>query len=215
MINFQNKVLVFFGNTQDSIEKIKSDFPYLIFKKIKQTHSNIVVESSNINATADSHYSAKACEALIISTADCLPIMIYCSQTHRVAAVHAGWRGVVNKVTEKTLLQLISTGSSDKKFHFWIGPHILQNSFEVDFEAYVLLSKAHYNLKNEDFMIFKNNKYFIELNKIVESQIKNVTDFTPEINFLNIDTKTNTDYYSYRRGQKTKERNLSFICLLS
>lgn len=214
MISFQSKAFVFFGSAEDSFEKIQSDFPDLNFKKIRQTHSDIVMKSSDQPVEADSHYTSNPKEALIIATADCLPIMIYCKQTHRVAAVHAGWRGVENKITEKTLQKLIMTGSSEKDFQFWIGPHILQNSFEIDFATYLLLSKSHYNLKDEDYMIFKNGKYYVALNKIVESQIKNVLNNVPEIISLNIDTKTNLDYYSYRRDQKTKARNISFIYLL-
>ena len=214
MISFQNNVFVFFGNAQDSFEKIKFDFPDLNFKKIRQTHSDIITISSDPPIEADSHYTSKSKEALIIATADCMPIMIYCKQTHRAAAVHAGWRGVENKITEKTLQKLISTGSSKKDFQFWVGPHILQNSFEVEFSTYALLSKSQYNLKTEDYMVYKDGKYYIALNKIIESQIKNILNKTPEIVFLNIDTKINSDYHSYRRDQKTKERNLSFIYLL-
>lgn len=214
MISFQSRAFVFFGNAEDSFEKIQSDFRDLNFKKIRQTHSDIVIKASDQPIEADSHYTSKAKEALIIATADCMPIMIYCKQTHRAAAVHAGWRGVENKITEKTLHELISTGSSKKDFQFWVGPHILQNSFEVDLATYALLSKSHYNLKDEEYMICKNSKCYIALNKIIESQIKNILNKTPEIVFLNIDTKINSDYHSYRRDQKTKERNLSFICLL-
>lgn len=215
MINFQNKALVFFGTTQDSFAKIQSDFPLLNFKKIRQTHSDIVVESSDDLREADAHYTSENHAALLIATADCLPIMVYCRQTHRVAAVHAGWRGVENKITEKTLQRLIATGSSKKEFQFWVGPHILQNSFEIDLATYDLLSKAQYNLHAHDYAIAKNNKFYVSLNKIIESQIENILDRKPEIIFLGIDTKTNSDYYSYRRDHQTKERNLSFICLLS
>lgn len=214
MISFQNRAFVFFGNSQDNFAKIQQDFPRLNFKKIHQTHSDIVVESSaNLNE-ADSHYTSETNAALLISTADCMPIMIYCKQTHRVAAVHAGWRGVANKITEKTLQKLIATGSSKKEFQFWVGPHILQGSFEVDRTTYDLLSVAHYNLPVNDYVVEKNNKYYVALNKIIETQIKNITGHSSEILFLDIDTKTSSDYYSYRRDQKTKERNLSFICLL-
>lgn len=216
MIRFQNKnVLVGFGGAQDSFEKTKNEYPELHFKKIKQTHSDIVVEASDQVFEADAHFSSKPNEALIIATADCMPIMIFCEQTLRVAAVHAGWRGVENKIVEKTLNKLISTGSSQKKLHFWVGPHLLQSSFEVDQDVKDLLMSSQYGLKEEEICFYKNNKYYVDLFKIVKSQIVHVTGLAPKIEFLNIDTQTNSDYHSYRRDQKTKERNLSFISLLA
>lgn len=197
------------------MEIIQKKYPTLLFKRIIQTHSDIIVESSLIPVEADAHYTAKSNEALLISTADCMPIMIYCRQTKRIAAVHAGWRGVENKIIKKTLQQLISTGSTTKDFKFWIGPHILQDSFEVDLSTFQLLSNSQYSLKNEDYVYTKNNKYYVNLLKIVRSQIINTISIEPDISITNIDTKINSDYYSYRRNNKAKERNLSFICLLS
>lgn len=220
MIKFQNeKIAVCFGGAAYSFEKIQSEFKplNLHFKKIKQTHSDIVVEANAAiqEKEADAHYTAQTNEALLIATADCMPIMIYCEQTHRVAAVHAGWRGIENRITEKTLKNLITSGSTQKKFKFWVGPHIQQGSFEVEADVQALLAKAHYGLKSENYCVFKNNKYFINLKNILVSQIENMLNTPPEIVFFDIDTKTSLDYYSYRRDQNTRQRNLSFICLLS
>lgn len=219
MIKFQNdKIIVFFGGIAHSLEQIQSEFMQenLHFKRIKQTHSDTVIEANLAEETqADAHYTDRTNEALLIATADCMPIMIYCEQTHRVAAVHAGWRGVENKIIEKTIKKLINTGSNQKKFKFWVGPHIQQESFEVEADVEKLLSKVHYGLKTEDFCSFKNKKYYINLQKILEAQIQNTLGSVPDIVYLDIDTKTNPDYYSYRRDSHTKKRNLSFICLLS
>ncbi len=215
MISYQNEVLVFFGDSHDSLEKIQTSYPQLKIKKIRQTHSDLIVEASDFPIEADAHFTSDTNSALLIATADCMPIMVYCSQTRRVAAIHAGWRGIANRITEKTLLQFVATGSSKKEFKIWVGPHILQNSFEIDQEAYDLLLNAKSGLAENEFAYKTNGKHYVALKKILESQIKNVTSTATKLFFLDIDTKTNPDYYSYRRDQKTKERNLSFICLLS
>lgn len=215
MISYQNEVLVFFGGTGDTLESIRAAFPLVQLKKIHQTHSDLVVEASESIIEADAHYTAEKNSALLIATADCMPIMIYCRQTRRVAAIHAGWRGIANRITEKTLERLITTGSSKKEFQTWVGPHILQNSFEVDQEAYDLLSNAQSGLAENEIAYKVNSKYHVDLKKILESQIRRAAPGTATPLFLDIDTKTNSDYYSYRRDQKTKKRNLSFICLLT
>ena len=38
-----------------------------------------------------------------ISTADCIPIIIYDHAHHAAAAVHAGWRGTVQRIAQKTI----------------------------------------------------------------------------------------------------------------
>lgn len=214
MINIKNEILhVYFGGVNSATEINSTNLKYN-FRRINQIHSNLVVESSELITEADAHYASKPNEALLISTADCMPIMIYCKQTHRIAAVHAGWRGVVNKITEKTLKHLITSGSTNKDFQFWIGPHILKDSFDVDKDVYNQLRSAHYGLKDENFVVFRENKFFIDLNKIVENQIQHTLDKMSEINFYETDTKANANFCSYRRDQKTQKRNLSFICLL-
>lgn len=215
MISYQNDVLVFFGNAHDSLSSIKAAYPGLRLKKIFQTHSDQVVEASDSVIEADAHYTSEINSALLIATADCMPIMVYCRQTRRVAAIHAGWRGIANRITEKMLLKLIDSGSSEKEFQIWVGPHILQNSFEIDQGAYDLLLSAQTGLAENQFAYQVNSKYYVDLKKILISQIENCAPGTTNIVFLDIDTKTNSDYYSYRRDHKTKERNLSFICLLN
>ena len=119
-----DKVICFFGKKFATLERIKSHFTGLSFQRIKQTHSDLILESSDQVYEADAHYTSARQKALIISTADCLPVFVHCKQTNRVAAIHAGWKGVANQIVFKTLQKLIQTGSSEKRFETWIGPHI-------------------------------------------------------------------------------------------
>ena len=219
MTSFQNNLgfgfksdnyLVFFGNSRASLEDLQNKFTEYTFKTIKQIHSDSVVESSSVAPEADAHYTAKQNEALVIATADCIPLMVYCEQTQRVLAIHAGWRGVENKIVEKSLNRLFATGSTDKNFKIFIGPHILQSSFEVEADTYNLLAKAHYGLKPSHYMFTRHDKFYVNLSKIVISQIEHVIQKMAEIEFLSIDTKTDREYNSYRRDQ-TKQRNFSFV----
>jgi YfiH family protein len=215
------KFICHFGNKMSETTQLKQTFPDFNLLRVRQTHSDIVIEAESKPETpyellteADAHYGSTKNQALAIATADCMPIMVYCAQTHRAAAIHAGWRGVCNKITEKTLLKLIETGSTDKNFEIFVGPSILQNSFEIDEDVFNILKKSQYNLKDSDYSEFKNNKYYVDLTKIVLSQINSATEKKAQTHFCNIDTKTNENFYSYRRGKQIKERNLSFICLL-
>lgn len=208
------KVLIFFGNKNGELENLKAEFPNFEFLRVKQTHSDIFLPASTELREADAHWSAEKNKALLIATADCMPLMIHCEQSGRVAAVHAGWRGVANGIIENTLKQLIHTGSDEKRFRIFCGPSIQQESFEVDRDVFDQLMAKSRTPQVSSYSIFKNNKYYVNLNAIAQNQIKATSGVMNSV-FSTIDTKTNDDFYSYRRGKLKSERNLSFICLLT
>lgn len=75
---------------------------------------------------ADALVSSAADCAVYVVTADCMPILVADRDTGRVAAVHAGWRGVELGVLAAAL-DALGAGS----FVAAIGPHIRVCCFEV------------------------------------------------------------------------------------
>lgn len=214
-LTYKNSAIqIFFGNKKSILENIKSAFPHLHPQRIKQTHSDIVVQASDQLVEADAHFSSEKSKGLLISTADCLPVMIYCSQTKKAAAVHAGWKGVANQIVLKTLNRFIDNGSSLKQFEIWIGPHILQDSFEIEVDVLKQLENASNGLQRNQYSFEKNSKFYVDLNQIVTSQIKQVAGESTVVHLIDIDTKTNLDYWSFRRDKDKAGRNLSFISVL-
>jgi len=71
----------------------------------RQIHSDrvLLVETSGPQGEGDALISDRPGLALAIRTADCLPILMADTRTHAVAAVHAGWRGVVAGIASKTI----------------------------------------------------------------------------------------------------------------
>lgn len=74
--------------------------------------------------------------AIGVRTADCVPVLLY-DPTHQVcAAIHAGWRGTVGRITQATISlmqQHFGTRSSD--LFAAIGPSIGPDSFQVGEEV--------------------------------------------------------------------------------
>ena len=67
-----------------------------------------------------------------VSTADCIPILLYDSKNHIVAAVHAGWRGTVGRILERTLQQMQTLfGTLSSELFAAIGPGIGLDAYEV------------------------------------------------------------------------------------
>ena len=68
---------------------------------------------------------------LTIRVADCVPVLIASSDGKVVAAVHAGWRGVVGNVVEKAVRGTREAGASAERMVAAIGPCICTQNFEV------------------------------------------------------------------------------------
>lgn len=69
---------------------------------------------------------------LVASVADCTPVLVFDTKNKAVAAVHAGWRGTVGGIVQKTLARMqqeYGTHGSDCKA--FIGACISAKNFEV------------------------------------------------------------------------------------
>jgi polyphenol oxidase len=100
----------------------------------KQVHSNhvLVVESEGKQGEGDALISNVAEIGLAIRTADCLPILIADPKHRAVAAVHAGWRGVVCEIAAKAVEAMTQHyGSKPEDLVVAIGPGIGPCCFEV------------------------------------------------------------------------------------
>ncbi len=71
--------------------------------------------------------------ALVVSTADCLPILIHDPVHAAVAAVHAGWRGTARRIASAAVRALgTAYGTSPADCRAAIGPGIRGCCYEVD-----------------------------------------------------------------------------------
>lgn len=84
---------------------------------------------------------------LCVSTADCVPVLLYDKEKEVIAAVHAGWRGTVGRIVEKTIEVMKSHyGSESKDLVACIGPSISLESFEVGDEVYAAFEEAGFDM---------------------------------------------------------------------
>ena len=71
--------------------------------------------------------------ALVIFTADCIPVLLYDPVTGAVGAAHCGWRGTALGLAEKTVHAMEDTfGSRAADLRCAIGPGISRCCFETD-----------------------------------------------------------------------------------
>ena len=82
-----------------------------------------------------------------VSTADCVPILIYDAHTRAIAAAHAGWRGTVAHIGQKTVAAMKERyGSNPADMKVLIGPSIGPDAFEVGDEVYEAFAEAHFDM---------------------------------------------------------------------
>ncbi len=208
-----HQVSVFFGKSHTNKLALEKEFYQINFLKLRQLHSDKVVQASSQNEEADAHWTQEINTGLVIATADCIPVLILNTATKKIAAVHAGWKGVCNQITMKTLRALSTKESTASDFIIWIGPHIALLSFEVQADVLQLLLNSSFEKNKHGHYLQKNNQFFVDLKSIVLSQINEALSAECQISELPLDTKTNNSFNSYRRDRQNSGRNLSFISL--
>lgn len=101
---------------------------------------------------------------LCISTADCVPVLIYDKKQCAIAAIHAGWRGTVASIVRDVLLRMKKEfGTRGEDVIACIGPSISFASFEVGEEVYEAFQKNGFDMPRISMRKEETGKYHIDL----------------------------------------------------
>ncbi len=95
---------------------------------LTQVHGTNVVRVEDHGACADASIASGPDNICVVMTADCLPVLFCNRSGTRVAAAHAGWRGLLAGVLEATLRQFDEPPANVLA---WLGPAIGPDAFEV------------------------------------------------------------------------------------
>lgn len=111
---------------------------------LRQVHGTRVVELGPDSADgleADACWTSRRGLACTVMVADCLPLLLSAPDGSSVAAVHAGWRGLLGRDGMGVLESLCEswpaarTRSQREKLRVWLGPCIGPEAFEVGAEV--------------------------------------------------------------------------------
>jgi YfiH family protein len=148
---------------------------------------------------------------ICVSTADCIPLMLYDKANDLVAVVHAGWRGTLKRIVVHTLHELHERfGTEGKNVYAGIGPGISLAAFEVGNEVYDAFSKAGFDMNAISCFSEDSNKYHIDLWQANSMQLEECGVPHEQIELSGICTYTQyEDFFSARRLGKESGRILS------
>lgn len=113
-------------------------------KWLTQTHSDYAVDAALIDVEppqADASFTDQAGIVCAVLTADCLPVLVCSKEGRQIAAIHAGWRGLLAGIISNTLAAMRT-----QNVLVWLGPAISAACFEVGAEV-----RAAFMAKSADF----------------------------------------------------------------
>lgn len=115
----------------------------------RQVHGSAVIDVQSADAAEADIVIAEPLEdpadvmwMAAVRTADCVPILLACPRSGRVAAVHAGWRGLVADAPGVAIEQMLCRGSRTEELHVAIGPAIGLDRFEIGPEVATAMQQS-------------------------------------------------------------------------
>lgn len=151
---------------------------------------------------------------LTVTTADCVPILLFDPQKQALAAIHSGWRGTVQNILYNTVHTLITTYSSKpNNLYGVIGPHISAEVYAVGSDV-----REAFETADRRYTSFFSpqpqhpNHFLLNLSGIIQFQISNCGIPAKNIHLSPLCTFSRPDlFFSARRDSVHSGRMLSGI----
>lgn len=165
---------------------------------LQQIHSDRAIQANTASGveTADASFTCQKGVVCAVLTADCLPLLLCSRDGNSVAAVHAGWRGLLSGVVENTVKAL-----SEENLIAWLGPAIGADCFEVGGEVReAFMNKSKFF--TEAFRKQKEDKWLADIYRL--ARIILAASGVDQVYGGGYCTMTDSErFFSYRRDGKT------------
>ena len=170
-----------------------------------QIHSNKVLYITNPGTYNNldgliAHGDSKL--ILVMRTADCIPMFVFDSVNKNYGIIHAGWKGIHNKIHLNVIYELSKLGSNISHLSVIMGPSIKSCCYEI--------GKEMKEIFHSKYITNKDSKYYLDLNQCIVSDLEKIG-----IQNINIDQTCSYEEkkcYSYRKNDSVG-RMYSFITL--
>lgn len=167
---------------------------------LQQVHATTVVHADRASCLpqADAVVTGATNTVCVVMTADCLPLLICDRSGSKIAAVHAGWRGLQAGVIEAAVTQMKMQPAD---LMVWLGPAIGPQAFEVGAEvreAFIQTDAA----ASKAFVQTSEHKWLADIYLLARQRLQAMGIFT--IHGGDLCTYTDRQrFFSYRRDGVT------------
>ncbi|WP_414705388.1 peptidoglycan editing factor PgeF [Pseudomonas sp.] len=166
---------------------------------LQQVHGIDVLEAApETLAEADASWTATPGIACTVMTADCLPALFCDRNGTRVAAAHAGWRGLAAGVLETTL-DALAVAPEDTLV--WLGPAIGPQAFEVGAEVREAFVSQHAQAAQAFGASLNPGRYMADIYEL--ARIRLAARGVAAVYGGGFCTYSDPRFYSYRRAART------------
>lgn len=197
------KALEFFGSSQASV------------CAFHQIHSARVLDASPswFEQEADAAVTNNPALTLIVSVADCLPILFYDAEAQVIGAAHCGWRGTAQRIASVTVRKMvedygatvdniqIAMGMGIRQLHYQVGAEVIDSFNTAGFPDNIAYPDEEGRFRLD---VAGANRWDLLEAGISEAAIwdSGLCTFSDPINF-----------FSYRRDKGTTGRHWAMIKL--
>lgn len=166
---------------------------------LSQVHGVRVVEADPSRVLeADASWTSTPGIACTAMTADCLPAL-FCNQAGtRVAAAHAGWRGLAAGMLEATVR---SFDGPPEQVMVWLGPAIGPQRFEVGAEVREAFLATHPQAADAFVPVAEPGKFMADIYALARIRLAAVG--VTAVYGGGLCTVEDERFFSYRRGSPT------------
>lgn len=169
---------------------------------LSQIHGIQVIHLESVSRTQENLFPKLEADASIcfsselvcaVTTADCLPVLLCDKKGSRIAAIHAGWRGLAAGIIETTIQSLDCDPSL---LIAWLGPAIGSSAFEVGIDVKKAFSKPG---DEQAFHQKNSEKWLADLYQLAKLRLKEkgITEISGGEYCTFTDQKR---FYSFRRS---------------
>jgi hypothetical protein len=215
------------GKLRDDENRIRANYGRLMSSigcadelplRVHQVHGRQVArveagEAFDIRQSADALLSRDSQRAICVRTADCVPVLLCSGDGWVVAAVHAGWRGIVAGIISAAVGQMLEVAGAADTLLAAIGPCIGPEAFEVGPEVLRAFAESFAEGDRTLYLrVLSPSVGTVDLRKAAQMQLIGSGLCPGNIDSTDLCTATRRDeFFSHRRDRGVTGRMAAII----
>ena len=190
--------------------------------KAAQKHTNVVKDIKEYTDEkfeyVDGFITKEKNIPLVTKYADCTPIILYDKAQNVIGNVHSGWRGTLQKISQKAAqLMMQNYNSNPSDIIVCIGPCIKQCHFQVEEDFIDKFKKEFGNVEKYykiGEVVEEKQKYYFDTTSLIIDYLTEIGIKKENIYDSKICSVCNSNMmYSHRAEKEKADRNMNIVML--